>query len=58
VVPILDAVFSGLSLTLSAWTFHHSSSLLDNMESLKDHLQTAWNIEYLHTIYVNLDALM
>jgi len=59
VVPILVAVFSGLSLTLSAWTFHHSSSLLDNMESLKDHLQTALNnIEYLQTIHISLDALM
>ena len=59
VVPILGAVFSGLSLTHSAWTFHHSSSLLDNMESLKDHLQTALkNIEKLQTIHVNLDALM
>jgi len=48
VVPIVGAVFSGLSLTHSAWTFHHSSSLLDNMESLKDHLQTALkNNEYL-----------
>ena len=59
VVPILGAVFSGLSLTHSAWTFHHSSSLLDNMESLKESLQTALtNIAYLQTIYVNLDALM
>jgi len=59
VVPILGAVFSGLSLTHSAWTFHHSSSLLDNMESLKDHLQTALNnIEYLQTIHISLDALM
>jgi hypothetical protein len=59
VVPILGAVFSGLSLTHSAWTFHHSSSLLDNMESLKDHLQTALNnIKYLQTIHVNLDALL
>lgn len=56
VVPILGAVFSGLSLTHSAWTFHHSSSLL---ESLKDHLQTALNhIDYLQSIHVNLDALM
>ena len=53
VVPIVGAVFSGLSLTHSAWTFHHSSSLLDNMESLKDHLQTALkNIQYLQTIHV------
>jgi len=59
VVPILGAVFSGLSLTHSAWTFHHSSSLLDNMESLKDRLQTAlMNIADLQNIHVNLDALL
>ena len=59
VVPILGAVFSGLSLTHSAWTFHHSSSLLDNMESLKNHLQIALrNIQYLQTVHDNFDAVM
>jgi len=59
VIPFLGAVFSGLSLTHSAWTFHHSSSLLDNMESLKNHLEGSLRrIAEIREMYNNADAVL
>ena len=58
VIPFLGAVFSGLSLTHSAWTFHNSSGLLDNMELLKDHLEGSLRrIAEIREVNNNADAL-